>query len=250
MLKVNTSSTKLYIFYPDWSSSAVRIKGLPLATSEAIIQDSPSKNGYAGSWCSYYPLGDDPPQGKHILLDELFLQTTGRAEPNFDFLGVSHRVKCFSEQMWDFIKGYLTSDNEFDMSKLTLVNKSGKVFNTNKKYVAVRFLRDNDDLIDFGASETLVLSPYGDENQLIYPYMKIKSDTYNNIFCLKDPLLSEVFDPSAPQRVGFSKTLIITERLRNHIIDKGFVTLPMYELNELHTAFDYTSATATTSTQT
>jgi hypothetical protein len=182
-----------------------------------MIQDTPQREGGPGEWASYYPLNDYPPVGRYVFPKELYMQVSGKTKISFDLLGWSKRVCIVSERMLEFFVEQGLS-NEFDVGNLTLINRSGKTIETDRKYMALRFISCDDHLLIFGEPKKVTGSIYGEEH-IVYPEMVIKEHVTKKIFKSED--------------IELFRTLIFTEEIKNLIKKAGFITPNIYAMSEL-----------------
>jgi len=255
MSKHTVNNKNFYLWYEEFVDNA-KIKGLPHSTN-IIIYDSVKGDRVPGTWSLYIPNNhDNSSSDKYPLPAELYMEISGRDKVSFDFLGWAHNLMLVSESMLEFLQDLGMLDG-YDVSKLMVVNRKLKVKETEKKYFALRFLYSDIQLIDLNRADTLDVHPIQTSvwyRYLLFKNMCIKKDTDKHLFVLNDldilkyihsgdalPLTEDVHILMREHKirfVPFSKTLIFTEKIKNLLDKRNFVTPRIYAMAELHKAFE------------
>ncbi|RIY35297.1 hypothetical protein CKY20_10890 [Capnocytophaga canis] len=199
-----------------------KVKGVP-RIGNALIKDS--IDTYAGNWTSYiHGYHPFPPQGEYKFPDELYLEVSGYASVQFDYLEVGHNVKIFSNDLLHFFQeNGLTEGYEIAKIK-SVMNASGKVLET-KPYYALRFYEFDNNLLEY-PSEGAVYGK-GAKGNKIYPNMTPKSNVDKKIFVLDIEI-----------SVIYYQTLIFTQEIRDEIIKRKFIGPKIYSTQEYIQAYN------------
>jgi len=212
---------KLFTWYEGWGEKYTNKKGVPRVTTTLVREDLIKD---LGAWIEYHPrFHGYPATGKYVMPEELYFEVSRANAINFDFLSV-HKLLIVSESMLNFLWEQGFKDGYEIAPIKSVVNKAKKIVETEKKYFALRFVRFDDDLID-----------YGDEMEVIAETqtMQIKFTLYPNM-SVKDNVNKEIF---ILDKIEVPKSLFFTENIKNNMMKKGFIGPTLYATSELHKAF-------------
>lgn len=105
-------------------------------------------------------------------------------EVTFDYIEYGPTVKILSYDFFELLTEYGLSENHYELSKLKLVDKNCNEI-TDKKYVALRFGKFDDDLFELH-KETSIRTKIHGSTKYLYPHLELKKSQQKKVFNLKE----------------------------------------------------------------
>ena len=197
--------------------------GLPVFINriytEKINESKPMQPIYTNEWL-FYNLKKDgiPVPEKFILPKHIFMICKGLKEINFDFYTQERGEWIVSEKFYNFIKSNHLFENLYDICKLTIQTTTGKKLGT-KEYFLMRFIKDNDDLVDWENSPNTV----SNRNT------GIKFSFYEELVFYENKNI-----PAAMffTKIAFKHSFVIKENIKEIIEKENFLGYDLYTLKD------------------
>ena len=197
--------------------------GIPADINMIYTEELNAKNSmqpiYNSDWLFYRPKKDGIPIPENLKLPkELYLICKGLKKINFDFYTQEMGFWIVSVDFLSFLKTHKAFENQYEVSKLTILTNRNEKLET-KDYYLLRFFQYNDNLVDWEESDKINAGIKVGVNYDYYPQLTFKNEKELPLFL-------------AFSKIAFKRSFLVEQSVKEELLNKKFLGFDLYSLQE------------------